>query len=87
MERNDKNYARHGMREGHPGFINPEDVNNINPAKAIRSTEHLDIKESGFGRDVSQQPADEHIEDFQQIKADDDLQTSAQNPSEDPNPS
>lgn len=68
MERNDKNYAQRGMHEGRPGNIDPDDNSYVDPAKAIKAVEKLDINQSGFGRDQGQTPADEHIEDFSQIE-------------------
>jgi len=68
METNRNNYTHDGMHEGHPGNIDPDDHSHKEPAKTIHQREHLDIKESGFGRDQSQTPADEHIERFSQIE-------------------
>jgi hypothetical protein len=68
METDRNNYMREGMHEGHPGNINPEDRSQKEPAKAIHQKENLEIKESGFGRDQGQTPADEHIEIFGQIE-------------------
>lgn len=68
METNKNSYSREGMREGDPGNIDPDDRSWTEPAKAIHQKDRLDIKESGYGRDVSQTPADEHIESFSQIE-------------------
>ncbi len=68
METNKNNYSREGMHEGNPGNIDPDDRSYREPAKTIHQRERLEIKESGFGRDQGQIPADEHIERFTQIK-------------------
>jgi hypothetical protein len=68
MENIKDNYSREGMHEGNPGNINPDDRSYREPAKTIRQKIGLEIKESGFGRDQGQTPADEHIETFGQIE-------------------
>lgn len=67
MESNHKHYHKTGMREGDPGQVNPENTSQTHPAKTDSSEAKLKIKESGHGREVSQMPADEHIESFSQI--------------------
>ncbi|AWI26534.1 hypothetical protein [Flavobacterium pallidum] len=48
--------------EDKPRDINPEEIGKSHPAKHEAAKEKTDIKESGAGRDMSQTPADEHIE-------------------------
>lgn len=57
----------HYKREDSPRDINPKEVNRKDTAKDIQSKEKIDIKESGLGRESSQQPADEHVEGISQI--------------------
>jgi hypothetical protein len=68
METNRNDYTRDGMRAADPGNIDSDDRSRKEPAKTIQQRERLDIKESGFGRDQGQKPADEHIENFSQIE-------------------
>ncbi|WP_298154778.1 hypothetical protein [Flavobacterium sp.] len=49
-------------REDRPQNINPDEVNVSHPAKTDKAKEKIPIKESGFGREQGQTPADEHIE-------------------------
>lgn len=57
----------HYKREDTPRDINPKEVNRKDTAKDIESKEKIEIKESGLGRETSQQPADEHVEGISQI--------------------
>ncbi len=50
-------------REDRPAPQHPEEINASDPAKVLRSQDKIDIKQSEQGREVSQLPADEHIED------------------------
>jgi hypothetical protein len=68
METNGKYYSNHGMHEGNPGNIDPEDIGRPHPAKAISGTEKLKIDQSQWGRDQGQTPVDEHIEHFSQFE-------------------
>lgn len=64
-------YSRHGMGEGHPGNIHPDEAGRKEPSKYISATEQLHIKESQLGHDMGQTPADEHIDhSFSQIDND-----------------
>ena len=63
METNEKNYSEEGMREGHPGTINPNEVNVTPPSKNIKQLDKEDIEESGLGRDTSYKQAEEFIAD------------------------
>ena len=47
--------------------INPKEVNREDQAKGLKSKEKIDIKESEMGREVSQNPGDEHVERITQI--------------------
>jgi hypothetical protein len=49
-------------REDRPNHTNPDEVNFTHPAKETKAQEKIDIVQSGLGREVSQKPADEHIE-------------------------
>ncbi|HMI06320.1 MAG TPA: hypothetical protein VK528_02140 [Flavobacterium sp.] len=49
-------------REDRPTNINPDEVNNLHPAKTMKAQEKVAIKESGLGREQGQTPAEEHIE-------------------------
>lgn len=49
-------------REDRPTNINPDEVNNPHPAKTTKAQEKVGIKQSGFGREQGQTPAEEHIE-------------------------
>jgi hypothetical protein len=64
------NYKHHGMGEGHPGDIDPDETGRTDPSKYISETEKLRINQSGLGRDQGQTPADEHIESFSQVDDD-----------------
>lgn len=57
METNDKG------REDRPQNIHPDEVNRNHPANEIKAQDKIDIKESELGREQSQDPADEHIEE------------------------
>jgi hypothetical protein len=71
METNEQHYSRHGMGEGHPGNIDPDEIGRPTPAKAIKAVEKLKIEQSQLGRDQGQTPADEHIDErFSQIDDD-----------------
>lgn len=59
--------ANRYQREDQPRDINPKEVNRKEEAKDINSKEKIAIKESGLGREMSQQPADEHVEGISQI--------------------
>ncbi|HEX9980840.1 MAG TPA: hypothetical protein VGB50_09780 [Flavobacterium sp.] len=48
--------------EDRPGNNNPDDNNWTSPAKRIGEIERLDIKESGSGRDRSQTPDTENLD-------------------------
>lgn len=50
-------------REDAPRDINAEEIGYEHPAKKIKAQEKIAIKESGLGRDFSNFPQDEHIED------------------------
>lgn len=67
MKPEDKHYHRHGMQEGCPGDIEPDETGRTEPAKTIRAESEMTINESQLGRDQGQTPADEHIEHFSQI--------------------
>lgn len=54
-------------REDKPREINPEEVNRNYPGKEIKAKDKINIKESEFGREQGQNPADEHVEKFTQI--------------------
>ncbi len=49
-------------REDNPRDLNYKDVNFEPSAKKIKAQEKIDIKESELGRELGQQPADEHID-------------------------
>jgi len=51
------------IKEDQPRNINPDETGKSEPAKALKSQEKIDIKESELGREQGQTPADEHIED------------------------
>lgn len=57
----------HSHREDQPRDINPKEVNRKDDAKTLKSKEKINIKESGLGRETSQQPVDEHVEGISQI--------------------
>lgn len=50
-------------REDRPRAIHPDEVNTEHPAKKLKSQEKIDIRESELGRDSTQDPQDEKIED------------------------
>ncbi|HEX8561523.1 MAG TPA: hypothetical protein VF676_00965 [Flavobacterium sp.] len=50
------------IREDKPGNTNPDEVGVNHPAKNLHAQEKVDIKESEIGRETSQMPATEHIE-------------------------
>lgn len=60
--------------EDKPAAIHPDATHLEHPAKQIKAQEKVDIKESGFGREQGQSPAEEHLESFSQI---DDADASA----------
>jgi hypothetical protein len=71
METNERYYSQHGMGEGNPGNIDPDEIGRPTPSKAISEIEKLKIEQSEFGRDQGQKPADEHIDhSFSQIDDD-----------------
>jgi len=47
--------------------VQPEDASSLHPGKKIKAEEKVEIKQSGFGREQSQIPADEHLSYFSQI--------------------
>ena len=49
--------------EDRPRAIHPDEVNSEHPARKLKSQEKIDIKESELGRDSTQDPQDEKIED------------------------
>jgi hypothetical protein len=51
------------QRNDQPQGKNPDELNNPEPAKTVHAREKIDIKESELGREVSQQPIAEHIDD------------------------
>ncbi|RZJ31214.1 MAG: hypothetical protein EOO48_02745 [Flavobacterium sp.] len=61
MESDHKHYSKHGMREGDPGDINPNDVKHDNPANSLSESGHLDINQSESGHDDSYKASEEHI--------------------------
>ena len=63
MDTKEENYSKHGMREGHPGNINPDEVGQTPPAKNVKQLDKEDIKESGLGRDTSYRQAEEFVAD------------------------
>ena len=63
MDTNEKNYSRHGMKEGHPGNINPEEHGVTPPSKNVKQLDTEDIEQSGLGRDTSYKQAEEFIAD------------------------
>lgn len=48
--------------EDRPRDINPEEIGKSHPGKENAAQKKVAIKESGFGREQGQTPADEHIE-------------------------
>lgn len=54
-------------REDKPRDINPKEVNRKDDAKSLKSKEKISIKESELGREMSQQPVDEHVQGISQI--------------------
>ncbi len=62
MESEEKNYSRHGMGEGDPGSVNPNEINRTPPDKNISETEKLRAEESDEGRYVSQKPDTENLD-------------------------
>lgn len=56
-----ENSGAHG-REDQPRNINPRETDSKHPAKTYTTKDKVPLKESGFGRDQGQTPADEHIE-------------------------
>ncbi len=63
METNEENYSRRGMREGHPGNINPNEAGMTPPSKNVKQLDREDIDASGLGRDTSYKQAEEFIAD------------------------
>ncbi len=63
MDTNKKNYSERGMREGHPGSINPNEAGMTPPSKNVRQLDKEDIEQSGLGRDTSYKQAEEFIAD------------------------
>jgi len=59
-------YSRNGMGEGNPGNIDPNKFEHKDIAKNLTTHHKPEIKESGFGREQGQTPADEHIESMEQ---------------------
>ena len=50
------------IREGMPRDINPNELDNVHPAKDLKSQDKIGIKESELGREKGQSPADEQFE-------------------------
>src|SRR5690606_2310856 len=63
METNEEKYSREGMREAHPGTINPDELGATPPSKNVKQLDKEDIEESGLGRDTSYKQAEEFIAD------------------------
>jgi hypothetical protein len=61
MDTNEEYYSKHGMGEGDPGDINPDDHHLTPPDKNVSETEKLNRNESGFGRDWSYRASEEYI--------------------------
>jgi hypothetical protein len=57
-----EDYKRQGMSEGHPGNINPDDINRSQPAKAISETEKLERNESALGINQSLKASSEYLD-------------------------
>jgi hypothetical protein len=49
-------------REDQPRDIDPDEIGKNNPAREFVAQKKVPVKESGFGREQGQTPADEHIE-------------------------
>ena len=62
METTEK-YSKDGMREGNPGSINPNDLDQKHPAKHILQQEKLDINQSESGRNQGHRQSEEIIDD------------------------
>ena len=56
-------YSENGMREGHPGNINPNEFDRKHPAKDIPQQEKLDINQSESGRNQGHRQSEEIIDD------------------------
>ena len=57
-----ENYRNHGMKEGNPGNIDPEEIDNVAPSKIISETETLQRNESALGINQSLKASAENLD-------------------------